>query len=319
MTRRRCVITDYMGDDTSLEEELLGQAGFDVFVATSPDPETWAGRAAEADAILTRHAPVRADTIRLLKRCRVISRYGTGHDNIDIEEALSRGIVVTNVPGYCTDEVADHAMTLLLMAARHVDVLTNSVRAGDWTPNPLPPIRRIRGRRLGLIGLGRIGAAVGVRAQAFGLQVHAYDPFVSKAPDDVVIEESVEELLRSADFVSLHAPLTHNTKHILDTDRLALLPEGAIVINVSRGGLLDLGALLDALDAGRLAGAAIDVAEQEPLPPDDRSRNHPGLIVTPHMGYYSTTSVEEAKRRSASEIIRVINGEPPENPVYLTK
>lgn len=315
MSRWSCVITDYMGDDTALEEGLLHDAGFEVFVAPSADPDTWAGRAVEADAILTRHAPVRAETLRQIKRCRVIARYGAGHDNIDIEEAVERGIVVTNVPDYCNDEVAEHAMALLLMAARHTDVLTRSVRAGGWTPEPLPPIRRIRGRRLGLIGLGRIGAAVAARAQAFGLQVHAYDPYLSEAPVGVVMEESVDALLQFSDFVSLHAPLTPDTKHMLDADRISLLPEGAIVINASRGGLLDLRAAIAALDAGQLGGLAIDVAEEEPLPPDDPARDRPGLIVTPHVGYYSSTSVEEAKRRSVGEIVRVINGEPPENPV----
>lgn len=317
MTELRCVITDYMGDDPSLEEELLTAAGFDVFVAPSTDPASWADHAIDADAVLTRHAPVRSETIGQMQRCRIISRYGTGHDNIDVDAAAAKGIVITNVPGYGTDEVADHTMALLLMAARHADVLLESVRDGGWTPDPLPPIRRIRGRRLGLLGLGKIGAAVAERALGFGLEVHAYDPFVSDAPRGVTLIDDVDDLVRGSHFVSLHAPLTPETQHVLDAGRLALLPEGAVVINVARGGLLDLDAAIDALESGRLAGLAIDVAETEPLPANHRARDLPGLILTPHVGYYSLASVEEAKRRSVGEIIRVVNGEEAENPVRL--
>ena len=318
MTDLRCVITDYMGDDTSLEEQLLGDAGFEVFTAPSSDPEHWVNKAAEAQAILTRHAPVRVETIRQLKHCRVIARYGTGHDNIDVDDALSRGIVVTNVPGYCTDEVADHAMALLLMTARHMDVLTDSVRAGGWTPTPLPPIRRIRGRHLGLVGLGRIGVAVAIRAQAFGLNVHAYDPFVKSPPKDVTLEKSLDGLLVKSDFVSLHVPLGPETERIMNPQRIALLPEGACIINVARGGLLDLDAACEALNSGRLAGVAIDVAEQEPLSEDHPARHQRGLFITPHVGYYSSSSVLEAKRSSVEEIIRVMSGEPPLQPVHIS-
>lgn len=315
MSGMRCVITDYMGDDTNLECQLLEAAGFDVFVAPSTDPTTWAHQAVDADAILTRHAPVRADTIGRLQRCKVISRYGTGHDNIDLPAAQAKRIIVTNVPGYCTDEVADHAMTLLLMAARHTDVVSASVRSGGWTPQPLPPIQRIRGRRLGLIGFGRIGAGVAARAAAFGLEVWAYDPFLEQPPPGVEMVDTVDELLARSDFVSLHAPLTSETRHILDTKRLALLPPGAVVVNVARGGLLDLDAAVEALRSGHLSAVAIDVTEQEPPPPEHPARNTPGIFLTPHVGYYSQTSVEEAKRRSVGEIIRVVSGEPAENPV----
>jgi len=315
MTERSCVITDFMGDDPSLEEELLSAAGFDVFVAPATDPATWADEAVTADAILTRHAPIRAETIERLERCKVISRYGTGHDNIDIDQAAAQDIVVTNVPGYGTEEVADHTMTLLLMAARHTDVLRASIEGGGWTPDPLPPIKRLRGRRLGLLGIGRIGAAVAERAQAFGLEVRAHDPFVDIPPQGVTLTDSIDDLVEASDYISLHAPLTPDTHHVLDADRLARLPEGAIVINVARGGLLDLDAAIESLEAGHLGGVAIDVAEQEPLPPDHPARNHPGVFLTPHVGYFSLASVEEAKRRSVGEIIRVVAGEPAENPV----
>jgi D-3-phosphoglycerate dehydrogenase len=313
----RCVITDYMGDDASLEQSLLEEAGFEVFVAPSGDPGTWAEQAVDADAILTRHAPVRAGLIERLTRCKVISRYGTGHDNIDVEAAFAKGIVVTNVPDYCTHEAADHTLSLLLAAARHHEVLRESVRQGGWTPDPLPPIRRIAGRTLGMVGYGRIGAAVARRARGFGLRVCVYDPYLPSEPEGVERIADLEEMLAQSDFLTFHAPLTDETRGILDARRIALLPEGAIVVNAARGPMVDTTALIDALRSGHLAAAALDVTPQEPPAADDPVRNTPGLLVTPHTAYYSLTSVEQAKRDSCGEIIRVIGGGEPANPVRL--
>jgi D-3-phosphoglycerate dehydrogenase len=312
-----CVITDYMGDDASLEESLLREAGFDVFTAPEGNPATWADRAVEADAILTRHAPIREDLIRRLERCRIISRYGTGHDNIDVPVAHEQGIVVTNVPDYCTPEAADHTMTLLLASARHLEALADSVRRGGWTPDPLPPIRRIAGRTLGMVGLGRIGRAVAERARAFGIRVCVYDPYVAGVPEGVERFTDLDEMLSQADFLTFHTPLSDETRGLLDERRIGLLPKGAIVINVARGPMVDVDALISALRSGHLAAAALDVTPQEPPAADDPLRSEPGLLVTPHVGYYSETSVEEAKRNSVGEILRVVRGEAPLNPVVL--
>jgi D-3-phosphoglycerate dehydrogenase len=312
-----CVITDYMGDDTSLEESLLKEAGFEVFVAPEADPATWADQAVGADAILTRHAPVRADLIERLEKCRVISRYGTGHDNIDVPVAHGRDIVVTNVPDYCTPEAADHTMALLLASARHLEVLTESVKAGGWTPDPLPPILRVGGQTLGMVGFGRIGAAVAKRAAAFGMRVCVYDPYLPADPEDVERFTDLDEMLAQSNFLTFHTPLTDETRGLMDERRIALLPQGAILINASRGLMVDIDALIAALRSGHLAAAAIDVTPQEPPASDHRLRNEPRLLVTPHVAYYSETSVEEAKRNSVGEIIRVIRGEAPLNPVVL--
>jgi D-3-phosphoglycerate dehydrogenase len=312
-----CVITDYMGDDTTLEESLLSEAGFEAFVASSHEPENWAEQAVGADAILTRHAPVREDLIRRLEKCKVISRYGTGHDNIDVPAAHERGIVVTNVPDYCTPEAADHTMALLLASARHLGVLSDSVRQGDWTPDPLPPILRIGGRTLGMVGYGRIGAAVAERARAFGLRVWVYDPYLKTDPEGARRFDDLDEMLGQSDFLTFHTPLTDETRGLLDERRIGLLPEGAIVVNCARGPMVDIPALIAALESGHLAAAALDVTPQEPPDVDDPVRRVPGLLVTPHTAYYSQTSVEEAKRNSVGEIIRVIRGEEPLNPVVL--
>jgi D-3-phosphoglycerate dehydrogenase len=311
------VITDFMGDDPSLEQGLLEEAGFEVFVAPETNPATWADQAVGADAILTRHAPVRAETIERLEKCRVISRYGTGHDNIDVPVAHAKDIVVTNVPDYCTPEAADHTMALLLASARHLEVHRRSVRNGGWTPDPLPPMVRIGGRTLGLVGYGRIGAAVAERARSFGIRVCVYDPYLRADPEGVERFDDLDEMIAQSEFLTFHTPLTDETRGLMDERRIGLLPEGAILINASRGPMVDVPALIAALESGHLAAAALDVTPQEPPEADDPVRNTPNLIVTPHVGYYSQTSVEEAKRNSAGEIIRVIRGEEPLNPVVL--
>ncbi|HET8893236.1 MAG TPA: C-terminal binding protein [Gaiellaceae bacterium] len=304
-----CVITDYMGDDVEVERELLARAGIDVYVARSPIAEDWIGFAEEADAILTRHAPIRNTSIKRLNRCRIISRYGTGHDNIDIDAASEHGIEVAWVEDYCTDEVADHALALLLSCARCVVELADHVRDGGWTPEPHPPIVRLRGRTLGLLGCGRIGSAVASRAVAFGLNVIAYDPY-SPMPANVHAAKSIDELVSRADILSLHTPLTAETRGVIDEHRISLLPEGAIIINVARGGLIDFDAAERALRSGRLAALGLDVLDHEPPAPNHPLRTLPRALVTPHLAYYSRASVEEAKRRSVTAILRALANTP---------
>lgn len=311
-----CVVTDYPGDDTTLEEELLAGAGIQTFVASSPDPRSWEEIAVTADAILTRHAPIRAATIGRLTRCLIIARYGTGYDNIDAQAAQRRGIAVTNVPDYCVDEVADHTIALLLMAARSLPTFTAATRSG-WTPHPLPRVDRLAGKTMGLIGLGRIGRAVAQRARSFGLRLVAHDPFLSALPDGIDDAPSVDVLLTMSDIVTLHAPLTDATRHLLDAERLERLPRGAIVLNVARGGLLDLDAAVLLVERGHLAAVAVDVAEIEPLPIEHPARDCPGVIVTPHVGYYSEQSVVEAKRRAVTEVLRVLAGGVPRHAVAI--
>lgn len=185
---------------------------------------------------------------------------------------------------------------------------------GGWTPVSLPPIRRVRGRTLGFVGFGRIGSAVADRAVGLGLSIRVYDPYLP-GPQDWEMDRTIEELLRKVDMVTLHAPLTAETEGILDQERIALLPPGAIVVNASRGGLLDLDAAVAAVRAGHLAGLAVDVTDPEPLPADHPARHTPGVIVTPHVGYFSVTSVEEAKRRSTGEVMRVLQGQEPSHSV----
>jgi D-3-phosphoglycerate dehydrogenase len=310
-----CVITDYQGDDTLLEEHLLGEAGVEVFISPSYRVADWVQAAEQADAILTRHAPIDATVLERLQRCRVIARYGIGFDNIDVAAATRRGIAVTYVPGYCTEEVADHAVAMILMASRALGPVAESMRHGAWTPHPMAVVERLRGRTLGLLACGAIGRAVAARAQAFGLAVIAYDPYAPQLPEGVERVGSLEELLPRSQILSLHAPLTPETARFMDARRIAMLPPGAILVNVARGPLVDLEAATQALASGRLGWLALDVFDPEPLPADHPLRKLPNAILTPHLAFYSRASLEEGKRRAVGNVLAVLAGRSPVDPV----
>jgi D-3-phosphoglycerate dehydrogenase / 2-oxoglutarate reductase len=223
--------------------------------------------------------------------------------------------VVTNVPDYCLDEVADHTMALVLALARRVVAAARNVASGGWKIDDAS-IRRLRGRRLALIGLGGIGRRVARRAQAFGFEVVGHDPQVdaSRIPG-ILPAPSFEEAVRDADVVSLHVPMSEENARLIRAETLGLMQGRPILVNTARGGLVDLDDLLAALDEGRLSGAALDVTEPEPLPAAHPLRDHPRAIVTPHMAFHSAEATEEVRRRAAGEVARTLRGYPPDCPV----
>jgi D-3-phosphoglycerate dehydrogenase len=247
---------------------------------------------------------------------RAIVRYGIGYDNVDIAAAERHGIPVANVPDYCLDEVADHTIALLLVSARKLIPATSSVRGGGWDI-PKGQIPRLAGQRLSLVGLGRIGRRVAARALTFGLVVEAYDPVAPIDIAGVKAAGSLEQLLADADYVSLHVPLIPSTRHLINRKTLRAMRRRPVLINTARGGLIDLNAVMEALDAGTLGGVALDVFESEPLSADHPLRKHPAAVITPHMSYYSNESEPGLIRRVAEEIARGLRGEPLLNP--LTK
>ncbi len=247
--------------------------------------------------------------------CRIISRCGIGYDNIDIEAANRYRVQVTYVPDYCLDEVADHTITLLLACARGLIRDAILIRNGEW-PISRGDVHRLQGRRLALIGAGRIGSRVAARARELGLVVTAYDPYVKEWQlAGVERAGTLEEALETADIVSLHAPLTPENHHIVNSDTLALMKGRPLLINTARGGLVDLQAVTDALDRGQLSGVALDVFETEPLPAAHPLRTNPRAVLTAHSAYYSIESEGELKRRAAEEVGRAIRGAPPRCPV----
>jgi D-3-phosphoglycerate dehydrogenase / 2-oxoglutarate reductase len=313
----RVLITDHVFPGLAIEHEVLEPLGAEVVVAPSTDEDTLAALASEADGVLVCFAPLTERVVDAAAAggCRVIARYGIGYDNVAVEEASRHGIVVTNVPDYCLDEVADHTMALLLAGARGIVQATREVASGGWGIDHAG-IHRIAGRRLALIGLGGIGRRVATRAQAFGLDVVAFDPFVEDlGVAGVERAESFEAAVAGAHFVSLHAPATAENHHLIRAETLAQMHAAPLLINTARGGLVDLDAALEALEAGTLSGVALDVTEPEPLPDDHPLRSHPRAIVTPHMAFHSVEATEELQRRAALEVRRVLTGERPDRPV----
>lgn len=307
------ILTDQVFPDTTIESEALSRAGITLRILTSSQPETIRAEAGGAHAVLTTYAPIDAQTIYALKACRIIARYGAGVDNVDLEAARSRGIVVTNVPDYCVEEVADHTMALLLAAVRKVVAGNHAVRNGAWGIDHIAPVRRLRGRSLGLVGYGRIGTAVAARAHPFGLSVMAYDPLVDRArfrADNVAPADSLPQLLSRSDIVSIHVPLTPDTLGLIDAEAIEHARPGSILINTARGPVCSLDAVLRALQSGRLAAACLDVFESEPPEPSLFSDTE-NLIMTPHMAFYSKEAIQESQAKAAAEIIAVLTGQEP--------
>lgn len=308
------VITDHVFPNLDLERGLLESAGHILrYEGDAKRPEDVARVIHEADAILNCYSVIPAAAIRELPRCRIIARYGIGLDTIDVDAATSRGILVTNVPDYCIDEVSDHALALILSLARGVTQLDRSVRSGTWSLRAAGNLYRLRGRTLGLVGFGRIARALAAKAAAIGLRVVAHDPFISDA--DVraagVEPHQLDALLSEADVVSIHAPLSDATRHLIGDRELGLMRPTALLVNTSRGPLVDVEALRRALDAGALAGAALDVLEQEPPAAGDPLLHRPDVIITPHAAFYSEESLVELQRKAVEQVIAALAGDVP--------
>ena len=310
-------VTDSVFPNLDAARRVLAAVHAEVRMASQPTPEAIVEVAREADGVLVTYAKVTADMIREMKRCRIISRFGIGVDNVDIAAATSAGIVVTKVPDYCIDEVSDHAMALLLALVRKIPFANQRAHAGRWEMSAVVPIHRLRGTTLGLAGFGRIPQLVAPKAQAFGLKVMSHDPYISKEAMAKLGVEAVTfgELLERSDYISVHAPLTPETHHLFNADAFRKMKPSAYLINTARGPLVDAQALADALDAGQLAGAALDVLPQEPPPQDSRLFGRDNVILTPHTGFYSEESLVDLQVKASEEVARVLTGQMPRNPV----
>jgi len=316
MSKFKCLITDYQGNNCNYEIKELQKHEVDVVIANSKEKKDWIKYIQDVDAVLTRHAIFDSSIIDLMDRCKVISRYGTGYDNIDIKSCTDQDIVVTFVSDYCADEVAEHTFSLLMYSVRSLSIFIDSVKKGDWTPSILPPVERLNGKELTIIGYGKIGRKVAKIAISFGLKVRVYDPFVSNENLTGVTQyNTVEESLQETDIVTLHLPLTPETKNILNKKRLNLISKGGILINVSRGGLIDIDAAIELLDKEHLKSLVLDVVDREPPEKKDTVRIHPKIILTPHVGYYSRESVMVSKEICVRNIINVLNSVEPVGPL----
>jgi phosphoglycerate dehydrogenase-like enzyme len=312
------VVTDHLAEAGAEKPVLDGLA--DILLLQTNNEKDVIARGAAADVLLVYHdIRLTAGTLDALPRCQAVIRCGVGYDNVDIEAAGRNGIVVCNVPDYGTEEVADHALMMMLAIARRLLPSDQAVRAGTWAPSVAFGAPRMRGKAVGVIGLGRIGTAMALRCRALGMRVVFHDPFLPDGVDKALGLErawSLEELLPQSHFLTLHCPLTERTRHLLNSRTLPLLPRGAYVVNTARGACIDLDALLPLLDSGHIAFAGLDVVEREPLD-HEGVRRHPRVLLTPHTAFYSVESFDEMRVKGAQEARRVIEGAPVRNPVNL--
>ena len=313
MARFKVVVSDQVFPTVDIERELLGAIDAELLISDST-PDGLLRTGADADAVITTYMLIDAALIGQLTRCQIIARYGIGVDNIDLRAAAAAGITVTNVPDYSVEEVAAHTCALALALLRRIPQADQKVRGGGWGLVGLRPIRRISTLTFGLVGYGRIGGRVGALVRALGAQLLVHDPYLTPGPGRPTLV-GLDELLARSDVVSLHLPLTAESRGLVSADRLAAMKPGAYLINTSRGGLVRLDAVIDALRSGQLAGAALDVFDPEPV---DASRiaDLPTLIVTPHMAYYSEESLAESQRKAATQVAKVLTGVAPDYPVH---
>ncbi len=301
MSKFKVLLTDYAWEDLDIERRTLAEVDAQLVVAPNGETKTLVSLAADADAIMTNWAEVPAEVIDAAPKCRIVARLGIGLDNIDVAAATRHGMMVTNIPDYCLIEVSEHALALLLAQGRKVAFYHHQTKSGRYDLKAGPPLRRIEGQTLGIVGLGNIGTALAGKALALGLKVLATDPVRRTAPDGVTLCD-LDELLSASDYVSLHVPLTGETRHLIGREQLARMKPSAYLINTARGGLVDSQALAAALAAGQLAGAGLDV--QDPEPPD-LSRppwNDPRVIVTPHSAFASEESLADLRTRTARQV-----------------
>lgn len=320
----RVLVTDYAWPTLAAEEAVLGAVGAELVVARTGEEAELVGLAPGVDAILTCWKRVGPAVLDAAPRCRIVSRYGVGLDNIAVDHATRLGMVVTNVPDYCAEEVSDHAMALLLACARKIAAFAAATRRGAWDNRAAGPIPRLRGKTLGLVGYGRNARAVVPKALGFGLTVLAHDPLL---PEDAIRPPvrrvpDLESLLRASDFVSIHVPLVPETRGLLGLHTLRLMKPTAILVNTSRGPIVDEAALHRAVTEGWIAGAGLDVLAEEPPPPGHPLLGLDQVVITPHAAFYSEASVEELARKAAERVAHVLRGEVPPcvvNPEVLAR
>jgi D-3-phosphoglycerate dehydrogenase len=311
--RRRETIVAERGDLTEPAVDALREAGVPVrVVRKNLTPVELAEEAAGSSILLLGLTPLDASSIHRLQGTKLIVRCGAGTDHIDIQAAKERGIRVMNVPDYCVEEVAEHTILLVLAAVRHLRHFMDSFERGEWKELEYPAVHRLRGRRLAIVGFGRIGSRVATAASALGAEVTVASP---RADPRALAERgfelvSLDEAIRHSDIISLHCPLTPSTRHLLNKSTFLRMRVGVVIINTSRGGLIDLDALDEALAQGIVGAAGLDVLDGEPFP--DLSHpvlRHPNVVVTPHIAFYSVDARRELGNRVAEEVTRYLDGE----------
>jgi D-3-phosphoglycerate dehydrogenase len=310
-------VSDTVFPNLDLARAALSKIDAKLQLASEATPEAILDVARDADGLLVTYGQITAEIIEELNNCKVIGRFGVGTDNIDLAAAAKANIVVTYAPVYCLDEVSDHSMAMLLALIRKIPYANKLVQGGRWEMRAVTPIGRIRGRTLGLVGLGNISRAMVPKARAFGIDVIALDPY---ADDEVFAGLDVKrvdlgELLSTSDYITLHAPLTAETHNMFDADAFRQMKTSALLVNTARGPLIDVDALADALEAGEIAGAALDVLPVEPPPDNSRLLGRDDVIFTPHSGFYSEDALLDLQTTVATDVATVLSGGTPKYPI----
>jgi D-3-phosphoglycerate dehydrogenase len=317
------VIADYDYGDVDIERAIVESAGFTLVAAQCKNEDDVVDVARDADAVVTQYARVGAAAVAAFTRCKVIARYGTGVDIVDVEAATRRGILVTNVPSdWCENEVADHALALVLALARKLRTYDAATRGGVWRWQSGEPIFRLRGSTLGLLSFGAIAQAIAARAAGFGMRVIASDPYVKaeEVSGRGVSPVGFDELLAQSDYLVIQAPLTSETTGLIGEPELRRMKPTAVLVNTARGPIVDDGALYRALSEGWIAAAGLDDIAEEPAKLRDWAPTNPlfaldNVIITPHAAYYSEEAIGTVRDFAAREVVRVLRGEAPLSPV----
>jgi D-3-phosphoglycerate dehydrogenase / 2-oxoglutarate reductase len=301
----KVLLTDQVFPSVDIEQALLSEAGHELVIASSE--EEVRRHLVDADAVLTTYHPFPEDLLATMQKAKIIARYGIGVDNIDLAAAASRGIAVTNVPDYCVEEVAEHAVAMALAIHRRLQDADAATRRGDWGVASVRPIHRLSTLSAGFLGYGRIGRSVAATMGTFGCRIIAHDPYAPELPPSVTAVE-LDELIAQSDLLFLHAPLTPDTRGIINADAISRMPSKAIIINVARGPLVVLQDLLAALHSGGLGGAGLDTFPEEPVDPE-ALKDVPNLLVSPHSAYYSEEALKESQRKAVTQVIKVLSGQ----------
>ena len=322
MSNFTVIVTDDRYSSYREEEEVLGSVGATLRVLQLSSEDEAIRELSGADGILVNLFPLTGRIIRSLDRCKVISRYGVGYDNVDVRAATEKGICVARVPDYCFEDVSDQALALLLGCIRKVAFKDRKVRAGEWNLHKAQPTHRVRGKKLGLVGFGGVARCLNRKVSGFGLaEVLVCDPFVTAEDIRAAGAKAVDmkTLLAEADFISMHVPLGKDTQSLIGEIEIGMMKRSAILINTSRGPVVNESALTEALRSGRIAGAGLDVFEKEPLPPESPLRSIDTVILSDHAGWFSEESIVELKKKAAQNVADVLEGRMPAYPVNLLR
>jgi len=310
----RVVITDCDHGFIDEEKKEFGRIGAQLILAQVQKEEDLIRTCKEADGLINQYAPLTRRVLENLPKCKVVSRYGVGLDPVDLKAATDLGIIVANVPDYCMDEVSNQTISMLLGLIRKTAFFDQKVKSGQWDFRQGRPIYRLKGRTMGLVGSGRIGLEVAKKIAAFGVKVIAFDPYLEKAPEGVELTD-LDTVLKESDFISIHCPLNDSTRHLIGEREFKKMERRPLLINTSRGPIIDEKALIQALKEGRISGVGLDVLEKEPPDSQNPLLKMENVILSPHIGFYSEQSIRELKRRAAENVSAVLSGKWPKSVV----